>query len=84
MRALQESSGDAAPIVELFQRYHVDMGCELEDAVRRGVDDRGAGSEVLFPRLSDDSGSGGGFVAQHLSSDRSPERLYDLRGNPSA
>ena len=60
-------------------RDEVDVGRHLEDAVRRGVDDRLARGQVLRPEGLDDAGAGSRDVAEGPSPDRPLESGDDLR-----
>ena len=59
-----------APVVELPERHHIDMGRDLEHRVSARVDDRLACPQVLGAELGDDRGPGRRHVAEHATPDR--------------
>ena len=65
----------SAAVVELFERNRVLVGGDLEDGVRRGVDDPLPRPLVLVAELLDDLGPGGGRVAEHSAAGLVHERV---------
>ncbi len=65
-----------------LQGHDLHVGGDLEDAVRRGVDDRPSGGHVLGAQFVDDDRAGRRLVAQHAPSDALPERSEHLLGEP--
>src|SRR5260221_14524222 len=50
----QHSTSNTAPLVQLRERYHLLVRSELENALRRSVQDRTAGAQVLLAEFLDD------------------------------
>ena len=62
--------GDLAIAVELLKRHHILVCRNLEYAVRRGVDDQLARSDMLLTQFIKDRRAGGGLVAQRAAACR--------------
>jgi hypothetical protein len=64
--------------MELPNGHRFDVGSHLEDAVRRGVDDRLARGAGLLAEPLEDLGARGGDVAEAPPPDQSLEPIDDL------
>src|SRR5436309_11524729 len=69
--------GKLADMVELIERDDILVSGDLEDAIRRGVEDGATGAHVLIAQFFDDFGAGRWLVAQHFA----PDELLKLRYN---
>ena len=78
MRTVQDLPRDRAVAVELLQRHHLDVAGDLEDAVRRRVDDGPPRDHVLPAELRDDLGARSSLVAQYVAPDPRAERTQHL------
>ena len=61
--ALQYLARYLTVAVELLARYDRFVGCYLENAVCRSIDDELSACEVLFAKVADNVGSGVGKIA---------------------
>ena len=68
-KLVAQATGRLAGGVELGERHLVFVGGDLKDAVRRGVDDKVAGAQVLGTKLLDDHRAGGRAVAKNAAAD---------------
>ena len=64
---LHDRAGNPAVFIQLLERNLLLVGCNLKDAVRRGVDNQIAGLQMLFPVVVDDLCAGVRTVAQNSS-----------------
>ena len=80
MLAVQDLSGDAAVVIELFVGHDGLVRGDLEDGVRRGIDDEVAGLQVLFAVILDDLGAGIGLVAEDAAARLFAERTEHILG----
>src|SRR5260370_1209934 len=78
----QHTSGNPAHIIQFFERYHILVCCELEDAIRGSVQDRTTGAQVFFAQFLDDFSARSSLIAQHLASDSLLELLYKTGRKP--
>ncbi len=76
----QDAPRLGAPVVKLLDGDDILVGCDLEDAVRRRVDDRLPGAQVFLAELLDDLRARSRIVAQYPAPDRLLERLDYLLG----
>ena len=67
--ARQQLARDLAIAIQLLQRHNRFVRRDLEDAVRRGIDDQLAGLDVRLAQLVEDRRAGGGLVAQRAAAD---------------
>ncbi len=78
MRSLKKLARDFAHFVELGDGNRFFMRGDLENAVAGGVNDRKAGTLVLFAEFLDDFGAGGGLVAESFAADRALEFFHEI------
>jgi len=69
MRAVEQFASELAHAVKLGDGNDLFVRGDLEYAVAGGVDDGAAGANVLFAKLFDDFGAGGGLIAERLAAD---------------
>src|SRR5699024_1799042 len=66
IRACQQLAGGFTDFVEFLNRDLIFMRCDLEDTVRRCVNDQRPCMQMLLPVIMDDLGTRVGLVAQNL------------------
>src|SRR6266487_1721311 len=75
MIACKHITSDLAHMIQLFERNHFLVRCDLEDAVGWCVEDGTTGAHMFFAQFLDDFGARSGLIADHLT----PNSLLKVR-----